>query len=342
MIRGIKARNLKCFTELDLPLSELTVLAGANATGKSTVIQALLILRASKEGVLNLPQALGVPVGNPKALISQNVKELENADFTVEAVEEEKEFKGRYLIDKLSPLNLICKTAGERLKSGIYYLNAERSGPRISYPAGGEGVIANDGSNAAYLIDRADMEGRKVSPLLSLERATGKFSVHVEQWMSAILGDVTISIETDLGKASTDIRYGNSLVDDEVLPTMTGFGISYVLPVVTAGLWCSSIHDAVLVVENPEAHLHPKAQSNIGKFLALLAYAGVQVIVETHSEHIIDGARIQMAVLKAQENMTVHFFSKKENEIQTTEIHVNEQGELSEWPKAFLIRKARI
>lgn len=68
---------------------------------------------------------------------------------------------------------------------------------------------------------------------------------------------------------------------------------------------------AVLVVENPEAHLHPVAQSRIGKFLQIISAVGVQVIIETHSEHIIDGSRLQAAYLKKTEDMQVLFFSNR-------------------------------
>lgn len=59
-----------------------------------------------------------------------------------------------------------------------------------------------------------------------------------------------------------------------------GFGLSYALPIVVGGLVAAK--DGLLIVENPEAHLHPQGQSNMGQFLAWLAGKGVQVIVETH------------------------------------------------------------
>ncbi len=71
------------------------------------------------------------------------------------------------------------------------------------------------------------------------------------------------------------------------LPTATGFGITYVLPIIVQALVASTLENSVLIVENPEAHLHPLSQSSLGKFLALVAWSGVQVLVETHSEHII-------------------------------------------------------
>lgn len=111
------------------------------------------------------------------------------------------------------------------------------------------------------------------------------------------------------------------------------------LPVVVAGLWSSTAPQSILILENPEAHLHPYAQSNLGKFLALLACSGVQVIAETHSEHIVDGARLQMAYMSSAEQMLVNFMQQEDSKIKTTPLTVSPSGELSMWPKGFFDQK---
>jgi predicted ATPase len=93
-----------------------------------------------------------------------------------------------------------------------------------------------------------------------------------------------------------------------------------------------------MIVENPEAHLHPSAQSRIGQFLAKVASTGVKVIVETHSDHVVNG--IQVAVAGREINpagITVNFFNQTENSRQPDlkSISVHEKGELSSWPKGF-------
>ena len=203
-----------------------------------------------------------------------------------------------------------------------------------------EGIL-RDGANAAFLIDRADMQQREVPKCLALAGENSKFSIQVENWMNAIMGDVSFSVTTDYVKAATDIRYGNRLAEESVLPTMTGFGISYILSIVTAGLWCASLENVTLMIENPEAHLHPAAQSRMGKFLELLANAGVQLVVETHSEHIIDGARVQAAHMKQTDNIQIYFFTKEKDNVQIDKISVDKNGELSEWPKGFFDQKGQ-
>ncbi len=344
MINCIEIKNFKCFDHLKLPLSKLTVLAGTNAAGKSTVMQALLLADATareKGDYVDASEALGVAVGGPKALISQNRTEIPEGDFLFKIQLEEMMITFVYKIDKLMSLKLSYRQSGKMPDNKLLYLNAERLGPRISYPAGIDEEILSNGANAAFLIDRADMQQRQVPDCLALSGNKSKFSVHVENWMNAILGDVNFSVSTDYVKAITDIRYGNEVAEEPVLPTMTGFGISYILSIVTAGLWCASLEHASLLIENPEAHLHPAAQSRMGKFLECLADAGVQVIVETHSEHIIDGARIQAALMKRTDDIQIYFFAKSKESIQVNKIDVDKNGELSEWPKGFFDQKGQ-
>lgn len=344
MVKSIKIRNFKCFKNLRLPLYGMTILSGKNATGKSTVIQALLLADATareKGDFVDASEALGVAVGNPEALISQNRLELPEGDFELRVLWEKEETVFVYKIDKLRSMKLSYTKSDAELKTPLFYLNAERLGSRISYPAGVDDEILRDGANATYLIERADLMQKEVPERLALRKESSRFSVQVENWMNAILGDVSFSIITDYGKDTTDIRYGNQLAEKAVLPTMTGFGISYILSVVTAGLWCASTGNVILMIENPEAYLHPAAQSRMGKFLELLTEAGVQLIVETHSEHIIDGARIQAAWMKKTDDIKIYFFEKEKEGIRVDKINIDENGELSEWPMGFFEQKEK-
>lgn len=343
MIQKLILKNFKCFSDSEIALNQMTILTGANAAGKSSIIQALLLAMSTlkcQDSSIDVSKSLGIATGGPSSLIAQNRIELNDADFSIEIKDSSGSVIIDYNIDKFSLLKLHYDIFGNQISSGTYYLNAERIGPRISYSAGCDDDILNNGANAAYLIDSADLEDRKIADVLALNGKSSKFSIHVEEWMNAILGDVRITISTDYIKATSDIKFGNTNIDKEVLPTMTGFGISYILSIVTAGLWCSTLKNSVLIIENPEAHLHPFSQSQMGKFLQLLSFSGVQVIVETHSEHIIDGARIQAVYTKATDNLVVNYLSNSANGIEISKISVDKEGELSEWPAKFFDQKA--
>lgn len=351
MIRSLALYNFKCFRSEIIEFKELTILAGANASGKSSVIQALLLLeesnRFAKNNIENLGKAsinindvFGFQVGAPKALVSQNPIEEKNFDFAFVRTETAGEYTYQYKIDKNSLLDLKIKKADVFLDTNVQYLNAERIGPRVSNQAGNRNGITRDGENATYLMDIADKANRKIAAgLINKDERSQKFSYFVEKWMSAIMGELQLDYHTDYNKAITELKVKNGLVDTGVVPTLTGFGISYVLPVVVAGLWATGEDNGILILENPEAHLHPYAQSNIGKFLALLACSGVQVVIETHSEHIIDGARLQMARMGFSDHMLVNFMQQEETGIKTFPISVSSTGELSMWPKGFFDQK---
>lgn len=174
---------------------------------------------------------------------------------------------------------------------------------------------------------------------LMLSDISGKFSYQVECWMSAILGELQLQIQVDNVKAQSELRIKNGMTNEAIIPTLTGFGISYVFPIVVAGLLATTNHNQVLIVENPEAHLHPSAQSAIGKFLAIIAASGTQVIVETHSEHVIDGARMQMTCVESTEDMLVNYMSQDNGSMKILRISIDKKGELDEWPEGFFDQK---
>ena len=131
-------------------------------------------------------------------------------------------------------------------------------------------------------------------------------------------------------------------------PQNVGFGLNDILPVLVTLLTAKK--DSIIVIENPEAHLHPRGQAEIGKLIAETVSRGVQVFIETHSDHVINGIRVAVkkGVLKPAD-VNIAFFERKEHgvvddegkesrEIFTTvrDIKVDENGSLSEYPVDFM------
>ena len=115
-------------------------------------------------------------------------------------------------------------------------------------------------------------------------------------------------------------------------PANVGFGLSYALPVIVAALTASP--GTLFLVENPEAHLHPAGQSLIGQFLTRVAAAGVQVVVETHSDHVINGMRLAAARdgLLPPSDAIIHFLADAGTR---HTIEIQGSGALTEWPPGF-------
>ena len=122
-------------------------------------------------------------------------------------------------------------------------------------------------------------------------------------------------------------------------PIHTGFGLTQILPIVVAAL--SANKDDLLLIENPEMHLHPAGQAAMGEFLAEVAAAGVQVILETHSDHVLNG--IRRAVKRdalSPDDAALHFFRlRKEEEsdgfAQVQSLVLDRDGNIDAWPEGF-------
>jgi predicted ATPase len=114
-----------------------------------------------------------------------------------------------------------------------------------------------------------------------------------------------------------------------------GFGVSYALPVVLAGLIAAP--GGLSIVENPEAHLHPAGQSRMGVFLAWLSGNGVQVLLETHSDHVLSGIRRAIGEFKylAHDQAITHFFAAPGGNLSIEELYFSSIGGISNWPKGF-------
>ncbi len=356
----LKIENFKCFYDAKVPLNDLTIFAGANGNGKSTAIQALLFLRRTIEHCAkwenqryNLTELNGLNVelngpyclslGNSSYLIP---KKSDRNTILLGIVNENRELSIEFDTSTgelwLTPINIknTNSTSGIFIQE-FYYLNAERIGPRIA-----QGIKFYDFQNAGY-------QGEFVAQLISDTQTNYKFEVEevrrskksksprleqqVNAWLDELMPGVSITASYNPETHSAQIKVDNFFTkgDSTIAPNI-GFGISYVLPIIVTGLIAK--RGAICVIENPEAHLHPSAQSKIGGFLAMVAKAGVKIVVETHSDHLVNG--IQIACAKndiAPEQVTINFFSQKEDIIQPDieSIAINAKGELSKWPKGF-------
>jgi predicted ATPase len=364
----LKIENFKCFNEIEIPLNQLTILAGANGNGKSTVIQSLLFLRRSIEhcstwrgGEINRYQfseinGLNVELNGPYCLALGNSEEIipKNSKSNI------LKFGIRGGIEKfgvsykndinntlwLTPFELdkdeyYGKDLFSLFEQEFYYLNAERVGPRVRQDISffdfpntgfkGEYVAQLIGdTNFNYTFEVEENRRNSTSKSKRLEQ-------QVNAWLDYIMPGVSVTASYDINTLSAQIKISNNYtIGESTIATNIGFGISYVLPIIVSGLIAKK--GSYLVIENPEAHLHPSAQSNVGRFLSVIAKSGVKVIVETHSDHFVNGIQIAAALNEiSNDEVTINFFSheKVDNQPKLESISINKKGELSLWPKGF-------
>lgn len=117
-----------------------------------------------------------------------------------------------------------------------------------------------------------------------------------------------------------------------------GFGVSQLLPIVVFGLRAPV--GSLLLLEQPEIHLHPKLQANLADFLLMMAWSEVRLIVETHSDHLINRLRRRIAedsTGKLGEQVSILFVNASEGRGSRVEpLTVNEFGVIDNWPADFL------
>lgn len=349
MISKLSLLNFKCFREQSFDLRPLTILTGANASGKSSIIQSVLIAHYISELLeksdvfdinkiydLNLGKATNLrnndPRKDPETIKIQMDCELEDRNAFGSSFEFALEMTHSMPMLKVNNVNKEFA-----INHNIIYLNAERFGPRryTTFSADEDLFIGYHGEYTNYVIDQADAREIRIHPELNIVDNT-KFSAQVEAWLSLLISDTQFSFTKNSDFGLIQNYFQNEISMQPVLPTATGFGFTYTLPIIVAGLLATSIENSIIIIENPEAHLHPLAQSNMGKFLAKLSCCGVQVIIETHSEHIVDGARIQLTIDERKtEQLKINYFRPEDGNVNVLNIDLNNNGELSEWPDGF-------
>jgi predicted ATPase len=226
----------------------------------------------------------------------------------------------------------------------FHYLSANRWGPRLTTPLSDDAIrqgnLAKDGRYTIhYLIENGNQPLPNSDIPLREEQAGKTLLRQVQSWLGEISPGTRIAIQAiknmDIGTIGYSFEREGSIDSPTFRATHVGFGLSYTLPIIVALL--SLPKDGLVLLENPEAHLHPKGQTQMGKLMAQVAAAGTQVIVETHSDHILEG--IQLAVFEGQlkpEQTCFHYFDFDEQGlVKKATPKINEQGRLDNWPSGF-------
>jgi hypothetical protein len=140
-------------------------------------------------------------------------------------------------------------------------------------------------------------------------------------------------VEVWIGRLSRAVRGG---ARDLVNIADVGFGVSQVLPVVVALLAASP--GQLVYIEQPETHLHPRAQRALVYLLADAANRKVRVIVETHSPHILLAVQTIVAEGKLRsERVKLHWFHRRAQDgvTEVTSADLDDSGAFGEWPEDF-------
>lgn len=377
MITNVTLKDFKCFLDLSLEIKPLTLLTGFNAAGKSTAIQALLaVTQTTKEKIVGPEVTIDgslISLGSTSEIIndqssrnftfvklhsetesialelnvrSGNERQLSVSKITKNLISGSSEASSAVLIT--DSLREIANSAGGedggigKTICEIVYISATRDGAPDIYTLPKSSCLAHAdvGSNGQFAawwfakyIDEEVAEER-CNPSDSAKTFRRQFNA----WASSIFPGMEANASRVLGTDFVKLEFRSGPTDKWRRPSNIGYGLSYVFPILVACLLAKK--GQTIVIDSPEAHLHPLGQSKIGFFLAKMAECGVQVIIETHSDHILNGVRIAVKQSSvAPENVLVHFFQGGKQEagspppIVTSLVSV--EGSLSDWPEGF-------
>ena len=385
MITRIDLRHFKCFETLKLPLERLTLLSGLNASGKSSVLQAMVLLhqtiREHEWSERLLLNGLALRLGAVRDVIDhvsggrelslaveddaaglvawelsgeQSAMSLMVRHVRVPGLNEAEWLQGRsqplhYLLPDSAASSPEGGALARRLRR-LTWLAAERLGPRDIYlwgdpewplvGTGGEDAVsvlysgADERVAVPLLIERVPAPTpsgyREVPPTLSrqVEARMGEFFPGFEMNISPVAraNAVTLGVRTS---RDTDFHR----------PGHTGFGITQVLPIVVAVL--AAKPDDLILIENPEVHLHPAGQSKLGGFLADAAHAGVQVLVESHSDHVLNGIRRAVKQGRIDPDSAALYFFRPRHDAEASGVaqvespSIDADGNIADWPTGF-------
>jgi predicted ATPase len=358
MIRKLRLGAFKRFTDREFSLGKFNLLTGINGSGKSSVIQSLLCLRQSYEigaleqGRLALNGRL-VELGSGKDVFSANAS---TDELVIKLTGDKTTFVARapytpaFATVYSLPLESAVQAPAELgLFGGCFnYLTAERLGPRKMSPVLPERQnqwdVGKSGEHAPFIIASEIKERRVDNALVTLSDREGNTLPFLKfqwiSWMAAIFPGFDADAIIDYATDYVRILYALDRITGTesallVKPINAAFGVSYVLPIIVAGLIAEP--NSVLLIENPEAHLHPAAQSRIGEFLARVACGGAQVFVETHSEHVLNGARrVVKQGLLSSDDFGLFFLSKGRTATKESDrIPLESTADLAQWPAGF-------
>jgi|GEM_PF-188398 len=347
MIRKIAIRNFKSIRECEVVLKKMNVLIGLNGVGKSSFIQSILLPRQTFlnnmiEECLVLNDSRFVSIGAledakcesrsdglmefqflfDKKEVLKLSYEIENeADLKSELVKIRKE-NSIFLDNYKTPLFT---------KKEFEYLSAERVSPKNTHKVSQFEVVENfslgkNGEFTTHFLNVMQQSNGNISIKALRHQKSIKFDnddynsenpvnnfdfiTNTTNWLAEVSPGVKFKANylSDLDVSNLDIFFdrADSINSKKYKSTNVGFGITYVLPVIVSIL--KARKGDLLIVENPESHIHPLGQYKLGELFGLAAQNGVQIFLETHSDHVLDGIS-----KVCNDNLNIISFNKKSN-----------------------------
>jgi predicted ATPase len=363
VLTRLDLRFFKCFELLRLPLGPLTLLSGSNASGKSSILQALVLLhqtmREHEWSTRLMLNGAAIRLGTVSDVVD---KVHGRSTFEIGVVNDAVQYQWTFIGDRsemsmavecvavggganeepkvlrhlLPPMSDGTISSLANKLRGLTYITAERVGPREVYtvedrqiapvvgPVGEHAVSVLNWGRDERVLDELVLAGKPPTRLRQVEERMRMLF----PGCAFVLQQVPQTNAVTLGLRTSDDT-------DFHRPIHVGFGLTQVFPIIVAAL--SANPNDILLIENPEVHLHPAGQALIGQFLVDVARAGVQVIIETHSDHVLNGIRRSVKAERLKpEQVAIHFFRPRSPDgAQVLSPQLDSSGNIDTWPEGF-------
>lgn len=229
--------------------------------------------------------------------------------------------------------------AYEHMMDSLYYLGPLRVYPRRQYHWSGASPkdVGPSGERTmdALLAATRDQEVRRLR-----RRAPGVRKIAFQKIIAYWLKQLGLIHDFSLEEVAAGTNLYRAMVRTSPASTPTaltdvGFGVSQVLP--TLVLLYYVPEGATVLMEQPEIHLHPAVQAGLADVMLNVAAArNVQLVVESHSEHLL--RRLQRRVAEeaaSAEDVKLYFVSSRRGVAHADDLALNEYGEIENWPDSF-------
>ena len=247
-------------------------------------------------------------------------------------------------IYSLSALNQLEIFLSYFFPRNLKYLGPLRYEPQAMYQAfdlSEPKTVGLKGENTAAVLHLNS--SLKLSYPVVVEREGGKLefgtregtlSTACTEWLS-YMGVITDFQTFDKGKLGYELQVKTNENDKMQDLTHVGVGVSQILPIVVMALLSET--DDILIFEQPELHLHPKVQSRLTDFFLALSI-NRQLIVETHSEYLIN--RLRLRIVQSRDSgikdaSTIFFVNKDKDGSQFQKVDITPFGSIVNWPSEF-------
>jgi len=381
-IDRVKIKNFKSLKDINISLSNLTLITGVNSSGKSSFIQTLLLLKQNQDNIKkDLMKFLleHLLKKHKKDFLNESILAEDGTAFILNGNYIELGDKSDILYEESSYTDdiIIIEISNEKInlevhfneKLGVKYnsrdaspndifninLNAnlflddmqyictDRISPMRTYPLSDinikNNLIGFRGEYTAHFLAEYKNENIFIQELKHPSSITNQYLENTSLWLNEISQNIDIYSTVNPTQQNVLLEYSYKYKDGRTAkysPLNIGFGITYVLPIIVSIL--KAKEGDLVIIENPESHLHPAGQSKIAELCAIASANGVQIIIETHSDHFLNGIRVATKKgLLMPEQSKVYYFRKEKDKLETIidEINIDGDGGIDRYPKGF-------